>query len=371
MKQIPKKLISLMLIMMLMFGSVFLFPASATEPGATGAIHVLNTGWEDAIILESDGHYALVDAGEPGRGPYIVDYLQRLAGRDTVHLDFIIGTHSHIDHMGGFPYILSHPDITVGMAYAKRETEGSNHYQDFIAGCESNGIPMRLDDLDARVLSLGNMNVTILNGAPLVDGASNQESLCQLVQVGDFKALLAADMVTAEKERGVSQQIGSTVDFLKVGHHGMSDSTGRVFANQIRPKVAVYTNGNSWETDSNDVTLGVKKGLNSYTYLNRVGTAQYVTTDIGGLLVEFGETEMTYQAIKEFTQKGDSLIYETREEVDLREVTPPSLNFFEKIAAFFKNIWYWIAEYFEGLCHSVVTATHSFWDACTLACKNG
>ncbi|MCL2508215.1 MAG: MBL fold metallo-hydrolase [Oscillospiraceae bacterium] len=357
MKKFIKRLLFSVLIGMLLLCLAFPLLATAEENlqediGAElGRIHVLNTGWEDAVILESGGRYALIDAGEPGRGPYIVDYLRRLTGCENVHLDFVIGTHSHIDHMGGFKYILSCPDITVGKGYVKREVNqdrdglfGSVYYREFIAGCESGGIEIVQDGLDNLELSLGSMKVTLLNGAPLTGGSTNPDSLCQLVEAGGFKALLAADMVTESKELGVYAQIGGTVDFLKVGHHGQSDSTGRKFADHVRPKAAVYTSGSSWEADTQDVTLGVKKGLSGYNNLNRVGAVQYVTTDNGGVAAVFGENGMTYRAIKEFTKRGEDLIYEYREEIDLRPITQPSLNFFERAAEWFQAVWNYILE---------------------------
>jgi len=336
----------------LLLGSAALLPVGAA--GET-SIHILNTGWEDAIILESAGHYALIDAGEPGRGPYIVDYLQRLAGADAVHLDFIIGTHSHIDHMGGFKYILEQPGITVGKAYVKREaTPGSRYYQEFIAGCEGKGVAVVQDNLDMLALPLGNMTVTLLNGAPLEGGATNPESLCQLVEAGGLKALLAADMVSDAKELGVYDQIDGAVDFLKVGHHGMGDSTGRAFAGNIRPKAAVYTNGSSWEADSHDVTLGVKKGLSGYNNLKSVGAVQYVTTDNGGVMAVFGENGIELRAIKEFTKKGETLVYETRAEITLRPIAEPSLTFFERVAAFFQGIYYCVRDWVRARGESII-----------------
>jgi len=325
-----------------------------------GYIHVLNTGWEDTIILESDGRFAVVDAGMPGRGPYIMDYLQRRAGAEDVHLDFIIATHSHIDHMGGFvdqthddtfrEGFISLPNVTIGKAYAKREnnqnadgTIGGRLYRAFLAGCAEKGIEVVQDGLDNLELLLGNMKVTLVNGAPFVGGTTNPESMCQLVEAGDYKALLAADMVSNKKELGVYKQIGGTVDFLKIGHHGMGDSTGVRFARNLRPKVAVYTNGNSWNVGSQDATLSTAKNISGYNNLRRVGAAQYVTTDIGGLMAVFGENGMDYRAIKEFTIHGD---YEYREDIILRRIAPPALGFFQGIAVFFEDIWYRILNLF-------------------------
>jgi len=296
-----------------------------------GSIHMLNTGWEDAIILQSAGHFALIDAGEPGRGAYIVDYLQRLAGSTALHLDFIIGTHAHVDHVGGFPYILDHRGITVGKAFLKHEPNpdladdiDKGHYQNFLTSCARNNIELIQHNLGNVVLTLGNMTVTLLNGAPLTGCSTNEDSLCQLVQVGDFSALLAADMTGENRELAICNTIKSTVDLLKVGHHGLRGSTGKKFAKHLRPSVAVYTNGSSWAVDSHDVTLGAKKGLDGYRNLKKMGTAQYVTTDNGGIAAVIGEHGVEYRAIKEFTQKGDVPVYERREDITLREIAPPT-----------------------------------------------
>lgn len=97
-------------------------------------IHFLNTDNSDAILLESDGRFAMVDAGEdtdnprglpglnlPGFEDRVLAYLKAHAADadGKVHLDFIVGTHAHSDHLGGFDTILADPDVSVGRAYLK------------------------------------------------------------------------------------------------------------------------------------------------------------------------------------------------------------------------------------------------------------
>ena len=67
MKKFTKRLFSFILVGMLLFSFLLTADAAGDEDiGAElGHAHVLNTGWEDAILLESGGHYALIDAGSP------------------------------------------------------------------------------------------------------------------------------------------------------------------------------------------------------------------------------------------------------------------------------------------------------------------
>ena len=40
----------------------------------------------------------LVDAGEKDQGEVVVDYLKK---ENVSHLDYVVGTHPHSDHIGG------------------------------------------------------------------------------------------------------------------------------------------------------------------------------------------------------------------------------------------------------------------------------
>ena len=58
-------------------------------------IHFLNTIWSDAIILESNNHFAFVDTGSAFYYPMIKKHLDDL---NIQTIDFIIITHFHNDH---------------------------------------------------------------------------------------------------------------------------------------------------------------------------------------------------------------------------------------------------------------------------------
>ena len=60
-------------------------------------IHFPEQVWEDIIILESEGRFAMVDTGNPSSADRIVAYLRALGAKS---LDFIILTHFHSDHFG-------------------------------------------------------------------------------------------------------------------------------------------------------------------------------------------------------------------------------------------------------------------------------
>lgn len=104
--------------------------ADTISAGAGNRIHFINTkanSGSDAILLESNGHYALIDMGEdydfpdgtdtryPNRWGISTNNYQVLEDRLIRHLDqlgvkkldFILGTHVHSDHIGGADEILN------------------------------------------------------------------------------------------------------------------------------------------------------------------------------------------------------------------------------------------------------------------------
>ena len=104
------------------------------ETAPLGKIYFLNTGMSDCILLESEGHYALIDAAEdteyPKNKPHlkykgyedaVVDFLLRhcRSADGRVTLDFVLGTHAHSDHLGGFDTVALHEDIRILQAYLR------------------------------------------------------------------------------------------------------------------------------------------------------------------------------------------------------------------------------------------------------------
>lgn len=66
-------------------------------------IHFLKTVWSDIIILEEDGHFAMIDTGMADQFPQIMEFLRE---RGAEKLDFILLTHFHRDHYGSIPALL-------------------------------------------------------------------------------------------------------------------------------------------------------------------------------------------------------------------------------------------------------------------------
>lgn len=234
-------------------------------------IHFLNTGASDCIILESNGRYSMIDAGEdtdyPANKPYlnlkgyedvVCDYLlTNCANIDgKVILDFVVGTHAHSDHIGGFDTIINHPMITVKSAYLKPynkkdifiyerlfwdNLEVYNQMKDALV---KNNVPI-IEDFDNLKIGFGDFKITFYNGKykkRLIKYGENINSVVTLLECNGNKGLLVGDLNNkAFDEYNIANKINK-IDLLKVGHHGYPFSSSIYMLKHLNPKYSVVCN---------------------------------------------------------------------------------------------------------------------------------
>lgn len=67
-------------------------------------VHLLRFAFVNAFLVDAGGHLVLVDAGTPGSGQRVLNYL-RTMGREPADLEAIAITHCHFDHVGGLAIV--------------------------------------------------------------------------------------------------------------------------------------------------------------------------------------------------------------------------------------------------------------------------
>lgn len=235
-------------------------------------IHFMNTGGSDAILIESNGKFALVDCAEDTDNPrgleslelegyeqVVVDYVKKVAAdrNGKVTLEFVVGTHAHSDHLGGFDTLFNDPDVTVKDAYLKRyyedrisdyevtEWDNTEVYNQAVEAALANGINL-IQDLDAvGTITLGDFAIDFLateEADPDKKVGENDNSVALLLKKGENKILLMGDVnYGSGDENRIAKQVGK-VDLMKVGHHGLGYSTGSPLLTATQPPVAIVTN---------------------------------------------------------------------------------------------------------------------------------
>lgn len=269
------------------------------------AIYFLNTGSADAILIKSNGKFALIDAAEDSDNPrgfadlefegteeYVANAVKKIAGdkNGRVTLEFVLGTHSHSDHIGGFDTLILDENITVKKAYLKKYDESritdyeverwdnKEVYEQMLEACEKRGVPV-IHNISEEPFTFGNFTLKFCNAyyKELDEKTGeNENAVGLLVEKDGYRAFLAADINNYDgDEDRLAEEIGK-INLLKVGHHGYDGSTTKGFCKALRPEIAVVTNrkgGISREPLSN---------------LNKINAAVLETGTYAGIIAEFG-----------------------------------------------------------------------------------
>ncbi|MDD6728404.1 MAG: MBL fold metallo-hydrolase [Eubacteriales bacterium] len=278
-----------------------------------GKIHFLNTGHSDCIILESDGHIAMIDAAEdtdfpadkpnlnlPGYEDEVVRYLiDNFADENgKVNIDFVLGTHCHSDHIGGFDTVINHPDISVKTAYLKpyneddifimerKRWDNTEVYTQMLDAIKQNNVEL-IESFDDRERSLGDFKIHFYNGSYKKRKrkfGENINSVVTLVTLGNKKALLVGDLNYKDgDEKIIADKVGK-VDILKVGHHGYFGSTSHYFAKKLSPDYSVICN--SMNRVYPDVRIKLMKTAKS---------SIICTADCNGVIAELSDNDIKFK----------------------------------------------------------------------------
>lgn len=235
------------------------------------AVYFLNTGSSDAVILQSGGHYAMIDSGEdtdnprnlpdlelPGYEEDVLNFLKRTFSDydGNVHLDFILGTHSHSDHIGGFDTIINDDKVFIDKAYLKEyrsenirqmeidEWDNQEVYDQMVDALNAKSIPI-ISDIPSEPFKFGNFTITFMNTEydDTKNIGENDNSVVTLIETADGKkVLLTGDLDNCNKdEQKIAEKVGK-VDVLKVGHHSYGMSTMSKFISTVNPEMSIITN---------------------------------------------------------------------------------------------------------------------------------
>jgi competence protein ComEC len=199
------------------------------------AVHFIDVGQADAALVLCDGKAMLIDGGNVGDSSRMYTYLKK---NDVTHLDYVIGTHAHEDHIGGIAGALNY--ATVGVAYSPVTSYSSNAFENFKKAVEKHGVSLTVPSV-GTTFSLGSATCTVLAVNTLSD--TNNTSIVLRVTYGATTFLFTGDAEREVEEALVNRGANLSATVLKVGHHGSSSSTGYLWLREVMPSYAVISVG--------------------------------------------------------------------------------------------------------------------------------
>lgn len=233
-----KKILSLLLLMLLMFTAGCGTVASAENL----AVYFLDVGQDDAAILQCGDEVMMIDGGESSDSSLIYSYLTKTLG--ITHIDYMIATHPHADHIGGLSGALN--ACSVGVVYSPVRYYDSKQFSSLVKYVQKQGRELTVPEVGDS-FAFGDAQVQFLS--PMMEYNNvNDCSIVVRITHGSNTFLFAGDAEWEAEHDMLSSGYDLSATLLKVGHHGSDTSSSYVFLREVMPKYAVIScgEGNSY-----------------------------------------------------------------------------------------------------------------------------
>lgn len=207
----------------------------------------------DAIIIESNGKFAMIDTGLKRSSKRVANYLKNLGAKE---LEFVLITHAHIDHCGGFEYLANSSGIKIKSVYVKDISKSTSNrmanYTNVVKVAKQNNIKIyNVSNSKYQTMKCGDFSFKLYNTPDrlIKAGKNNKEnvnSVTALAKIHGKKLYFAADIVNdsyvnCNAESIAAKAVGK-IDFYKVSHHMYSPNNSVTAMKFLNPAYAVVTN---------------------------------------------------------------------------------------------------------------------------------
>ena len=200
-------------------------------------IYMVDVGQADAMVLTSKDMVMVIDGGNGDDGDRMVHVLDTL---DIDHVDYMIATHPHEDHIGGLQDILDHYQVDV--VYTPVLDDQAKVFEIFMEHVKDNG---------AEVIIPENGSSIDFNGATIfmyhypidADEDKNNESIVTQLSSGSTTAYFMADAEVEVEQALLKDGYIHHADLIKIGHHGSYTSSSASLIKAMDPSIALISCG--------------------------------------------------------------------------------------------------------------------------------
>lgn len=203
--------------------------------GGEMRVWFVDVGEADTTILRCGGEVMMIDGGNASDSSLIYSLLRNTLGIE--HIDYMVATHPHEDHVGGLSGALN--ACTVGRLYTPTLDYDGQAFDAMLRYAREQGTEIVVPKPGER-FRLGGARVTILG--PLRDYAeTNDDSIVLRVDHGAVGLLFGGDAEAMAERELVESGARLDADVLKVNHHGSDSSSCAEWLEAVSPSVAVIS----------------------------------------------------------------------------------------------------------------------------------
>lgn len=267
-------------------------PADQGSVASAGemVIHGIDVGQGDCVLVQGGGVNILIDSGETGCGKIVRKYLKSIG---VTHLDWVIGTHAHSDHIGGLDNVIKNVPVDNVMltAYADNMIPTSKSYTALLEQILDKNLTVTaaqpsdiytFGDSDVSDGSPGTMTMTVLSPLnPSQYTSENDCSIALMFECGGIRFFTAGDIEDPVEKDLLMSGVDLNADIYKASHHGSNTSSSEAFLKALSPKHVFISSkkGNSYKHPHQTV-LDRLKSIGAEIHRNDIeGTIVYHCKD--------------------------------------------------------------------------------------------
>lgn len=200
-------------------------------------IYYVDVGQADAAIITCGGMVLMIDGGNPEDSSLIYSMLRNTLGIE--HIDYMIATHPHADHVGGLSGALNACEVDV--LYTPVLEYDSKAFASMMYYAHKQNTEIIVPE-PCESLRVGSLRVELL--APTKNYSDyNDMSIVTRITYGDTTFLFTGDIGWDVEHDLVEAGVDLSTDVLKVSHHGSDTSSSYIFLREAMPTYAVISVG--------------------------------------------------------------------------------------------------------------------------------
>lgn len=216
----------------------------ATTENPSMKITILNVEHGDAAVIESNGHFMVIDGG---KYTYVDKVLNCLDKAGATKIDLVVSSHWDGDHVGGLNQVIRNYEVdTVWYSSYFVDNQLTQNVKNAIANngstalTPSKGTTYQVGDATVQVIADGK-NATTVSAGKSEDVISNNSSLIVKVTCAGKSALFTGDARSEIEDKLSKSDVNC--DILKLSHHGNYYSSSKKFIKKTSPEYAVASVG--------------------------------------------------------------------------------------------------------------------------------
>ena len=226
-----------------------------TDSNNTDVVKVeyIDVGQADAILIENDKKYMLIDAGNNEDGDLLVNYFK---DKNITDFEYVVATHPHEDHIGGMDNIIK--NFNIKNYYMPDCYTTTKTFEELLDALEEKNLSFETPDIDSEFVLGDALFKVLYKGTDKRD--LNNTSIVLRMTYKDVSFMFTGDATNTTEKKILAKDLQS--DVLKVGHHGSQYSTSDEFLDKVKPKYAIISVGTGNVYDHpKDITLNKLKGI--------------------------------------------------------------------------------------------------------------